>query len=355
MYCSAACTLVRVWGPSCGDGTCQTQYEDCSSCPGDCGSCPPSGGGGICPAVDVLTENGWEDRGSFLKGAFLKQLAMRDYHPLGPAASIKAIRIREPDALDEVSHLNQLRLVTLIPPEGMSAGIDMHGRPFSYDPKSITRLKALRETRENGILRETYRAAEDTVLIIRTSLAVDVRENAFTKLSQQLISPHAYAFERLIPAERVERLAQPFLLTIRVNGKPLSLPLVERVSEGEPLYLILPEGGVVEIERFERFYPHLRVFTARLAQPPRVKETPLAGNVEVTPATPLIITLPSQPEHAILYLAADGYYHYGEYAIREGRAYTDDVTALTTLFQMLRMADEPLEEIAAYYLGVNES
>ena len=354
MYCSAACTLVRVWGPSCGDGTCQTQYEDCSSCPGDCGSCPPSGGGGICPAVDVLTENGWEDRGSFLKGAFLKQLAMRDYHPLGPAGNIKALRIREPDMLDEVSHLRELRLIALTPPPNMKSGIDMNGIPFSYNPTTLRHVTPLREEEVDGLVRTTYSLDPGSVMIIQTSLSRDVRERAFRHLSRKLISPHAYAFEPLISRETAEALAQPFLLTLSVNGKPLTVPLVERVSEGEPLYLTLPKGGLVEIERLEQFYPSLKVYEARLAPPPRVEETLLTTNRVVTEESPLILPLSQQPDNAFLYLAAEGYYHYGEYALQNGQAYTDDTTAFTTLLKLLSNADRTPQHLAQLYLGVSD-
>ena len=45
-YCSATCQNVTVTGNYCGDGTCDVNTENCSSCSQDCNSCGSGGGGG---------------------------------------------------------------------------------------------------------------------------------------------------------------------------------------------------------------------------------------------------------------------------------------------------------------------
>ncbi len=40
-YCSSACTNVALTGHYCGDGVCDSGYENSSTCPGDCGSLGP--------------------------------------------------------------------------------------------------------------------------------------------------------------------------------------------------------------------------------------------------------------------------------------------------------------------------
>ncbi len=373
----------------CGNGVCDPG-ETSSSCPQDCGtssgssggsgggtigtpittqpttgstsggtsSSGSSSGGGACPALYVEENGAVRFAGSLLKGAFLKQLASRDYHHVSDTPSaVNHITISEPVMLGEKSYLSTLRLYLIPTSPGRIGRFTANGSAYTFTPEGDP-LTPRETLQRDAFTREETYAVRGGVVEVLTQLDPTIRERVFLNLRKKLISPHAYAFEALIPAERVKRLARPFTLTFLLDGKPLDIPLVERISEGESIYLAIPPGmHELSIIRDVRYYPTLRALLHTDAVPAEARlvkaYTPPSNGWTVTPAENL--TLPVPPlENGSLSLYVEGYYHYGEYDLERGVSYVSDREAFATLLRFLSMAGQPQSKLGSIYLGVSD-